>query len=133
MVPGLLWFVPWWIYHCRHWDWKEQLPWLLLVSVLTTAYGGWPFDLVLLLVPVVHVAVRLQGIEAGRWRAVALGGHVLVGLLAAVQLALGVEYFWFIWMCPTLLAAYGGIWLCHAKPQAAIVTVHTPLTKGAWG
>ena len=120
LVPGLLWFVPWWICHRRRWEWKEQMPLLLLVSVLTTAYGGWPFDLVLLLVPVVQIAVRLHGAEAGRWRALAVVFYCIIGLVAVVQLALGVEYFWFIWMCPAVLAAYVGFRFCLPKSQAAM-------------
>jgi hypothetical protein len=106
MIPGLAWFMPWFHFNRRRWDWKEQMPLLLLVSVLTTAYGGWPFDLVLLLVPVVQIAARLQGSEVLRWRVVAIALHVAIGLVAAVQIAVGVEYFWFIWMCPAVLIAY---------------------------
>jgi hypothetical protein len=115
MLPGLAWLVPWFYFNRRRWVWKEQLPLLLLVSVLTTAYGGWPFDLVLLLVPLVQIAARVQP----NWRAVAVVAHVAIGLVAAVQLALGVEYFWFIWMCPVLLAAYARVWFCLATPHAA--------------
>jgi hypothetical protein len=116
MVPGLVWFVPWYYCNRRRWDWKEQMPLLLGVSVLTTAYGGWPFDLVLLLMPVVQIAARLQGGSGWRPR-VAIAIHVSIGLIAAVQIALGVEYFWFIWMCPAVLAAYLGFRLWLGTPQ----------------
>jgi hypothetical protein len=115
MIPGLLWFGPWFYFNRRRWDWKEQLPLLLLVSVLTTAYGGWPFDLVLLLVPVVRVAAQLPR----RLWAPAAVVHVAVGLIAAVQIAYGVEYFWFIWMCPVLLVVYLLLRAYPASPQAA--------------
>jgi hypothetical protein len=119
MVPGLAWFVPWYWRNRARWDWKEQMPLLLLVSVLTTAYGGWPFDLVLLLVPVLQIAARLQG---GDWRqrVAAVAVHIIVGVVAVVQIALGVEYFWFIWMCPAVLAAYVGFRYWLAKSQAAV-------------
>jgi hypothetical protein len=113
MLPGIVWFVPWFYCNRHRWVWKEQLPLLLLVSVLTTAYGGWPFDLVLLLVPVVQVAARLQP----KWRATAIGAHIAIGLVAVVQLAFGIEYFWFIWMCPALVGAYLMLQRCFAKPQ----------------
>ncbi len=122
MVPGLAWFVPWFYVHRNRWDWKEQLPLLLTVSVLTTAYGGWPFDLVLLLVPVVQVAARLEN-GALRWRTLAISAHVLIGVIAVAQLALGIEYFWFIWMCPMVLVLYVGYRLWLAKPQTAVVAV----------
>ena len=51
---GLVWFV-WYRWRNRNdWNWREQLPPLLLVSFITTPYGAWPFDMVLLL-PVMFV------------------------------------------------------------------------------
>jgi hypothetical protein len=45
----------------RRWDWAEQLPAAVLVSCLYTPYGGWIFDLVVLLVPAVQVVARAKG------------------------------------------------------------------------
>jgi hypothetical protein len=113
LVPGLVWFVPYWLCHRKNWDWGERLPLLLLVSMLTAPYGAWPFDLVLLLVPVIQVA-------AGRCRSargnllVRLGSpdlraaflYLAINGVAALQLAVEVEYLAFIWMTPALLLAY---------------------------
>jgi hypothetical protein len=106
MVPGLLWFVPYWWLHRRDRNWKEQLPLLLAVSVLTTAYGGWPFDLVLLLLPVLHAATTAakRGWNASTFLAVGL--FAAINAIAVAQLALEVEYFWFIWITPAVLASY---------------------------
>jgi Glycosyltransferase family 87 len=106
MIPGLLWFVPHWWTQRRDWIWKEQLPLLLTVSVLTTAYGGWPFDLVLLLLPVMVAATT---VARHGWNAVsvlALGLFVALNVIAVTQLALQVEYFWFIWITPAVLSAF---------------------------
>jgi glycosyl transferase family 87 len=119
MIPGIVWFVPWFYWHRRRWDWKAQIPLLLIVSVLTTAYGGWPFDLVLLLVPLVQIAARLQFGQSERLKVLAIAFNICVGLIAALQIHFGVEYFWFIWMCPALLVAYVGFSLALAKVQPA--------------
>jgi hypothetical protein len=108
MVPGLVWFAPYWLRHRADWDWNECLPLLLLVSVVTAAYGAWPFDLVLLLVPVVQVAAAVRGDERLR-RRTAIVVYLAINGLAAAQLACEVEYFWFIWMAPALLLAYLGL------------------------
>ena len=106
MVPGLLWFAPYWWTHRRDWNWKEQLPLLLTVSLLTTAYGGWPFDLVLLLLPVVHAATTAtrRGWDASTFLAVGL--FAAINAVAVAQLALQLEYFWFIWITPAVLVSY---------------------------
>lgn len=41
-----------WLRNRQPLNWFESLPWLVLVSVICTAYGAWVFDLVVLLVPV---------------------------------------------------------------------------------
>jgi hypothetical protein len=41
------------------WDWARAMPLVVAVSVLTTPYGGWIFDLPVLLVPVVWCTARL--------------------------------------------------------------------------
>ncbi len=105
MLPGLAWFVPYWLRHRTAWDWKERLPPLLLVSLLTAAYGAWPFDLVLLLVPLVQVAAEVQrGARGVQGFAAAL--FLTINGVASMQLSGGVEYFGFIWMTPALLLAY---------------------------
>src|SRR5262249_42925350 len=77
MVPGLAWFVPYWRRHRTAWDWNERLPLLLLVSVVTAAYGAWPFDLVLLLVPVMQVAATVRSEERiRRWMAGVVYGAI---------------------------------------------------------
>jgi NADH dehydrogenase len=59
------------------WDWAARLPLLVLVSLLCAPYGGWVFDLVLLVVPVTATFVR--AIDSGRAMAIlsALAFHLL--------------------------------------------------------
>lgn len=102
MIPGLIWFATYYMRHRRHWEWSERLPTLLLVSMLTTAYGGWPFDVVLLLVAVLRLAVL-------RPRLGSLIAHVGINGLALLQLLRGVEYLGFVWLTPALLGAYVGL------------------------
>ena len=45
----------------KTWDWTEQLPAAVLVSCLYAPYGGWIFDLVVLLVPAVQLVARAKG------------------------------------------------------------------------
>lgn len=106
LVPGFLWLAFYWRHHRRNWDWSERLPMLLLVSLLTAAYGAWLFDLVLLLVPFLQVAAEIRG-EGRRapWLPAA-GVYLAFNIVAAWQLARGAEYFAFVWMTPVLLLAY---------------------------
>src|SRR5262249_43548503 len=93
MLPGVLLFA-WWasVGEERRSDGGNCLPILLLVSMLTAPYGAWPFDLVILLVPVLHVAMR------SRSPRLALLSHLAINAVAGACLALEVEYLGFIWM-----------------------------------
>lgn len=99
LLPGLVWLVPYALRHRSHWNWAERLPLLLLVSMLTAPYGAWPFDLVLLLVPIVQVAARVSDRRAAFV-------YLAIDGVAAALLAGEVEYLGFIWMTPALLLAY---------------------------
>jgi len=57
MLPGLAALAYLWLRHESDWDWLAQMPLLLTISVLTSAYG-WPFDEVVLLVPVLMLAAK---------------------------------------------------------------------------
>jgi hypothetical protein len=101
LVPGLVWLAVHALRHRRNWEWGRQLPLLLLVSLLTAPYGAWPFDLVLLLVPVLRVAAAGDSVP-GR------SAYLAINVTAAVLVARFVHFFWFLWMTPALLAVYLG-------------------------
>ena len=73
-----------WFAERREWDWPRELPAAVLASVVTTGYGAWVFDLVVLLVPLTHAAGVLARSGSGRAQ---LSGAA--ALLAFAALALG--------------------------------------------
>ena len=105
LVFGLVWFALHWRKHGKVWNWNEQLPLLLLVSFITTPYGAWPFDMVLLLPAIIVLLVNWQRERLAH-------PAVILGSLAAVNLACLVMNVWktgsfaFIWVPPALLALY---------------------------
>jgi hypothetical protein len=90
----------------REWDWAERMPILLLVSFVTASYGAWPFDLVILMPAVIQVA---GGIAAtADWARALFAGAVYLAI-NVVALAMNLSHCTsetFVWMAPTLLAAY---------------------------
>lgn len=91
------------------WNWTDELPGLVFVSVLATAYGAWMFDLVVLLVPVVAVSVAVlrSGRRVAPWFAV-LGLMTLFAaaspwLNRAVTGQLETPMQQFIWVSPAVL------------------------------
>jgi hypothetical protein len=99
LALGLGWFAWHWWPRRQSWDWAAELPKLLLASFLTSPYGAWHFDLVLLLVAVLH---RAADPAAGRltWAYLAFNALAL-----AVNLS-GATSVWYGWFAPALLALY---------------------------
>lgn len=102
--------VAYWFRRRAAWNWTEELPRLVFVSVLTTAYGAWMFDLVVLLVPVVAASVAIL---RSRQRVVLwFGGLAVLTVLATLspwvnrmftgQLETPMQQF--IWVSPAVLA-----------------------------
>jgi hypothetical protein len=93
-----------WLWHRRRdaWDWRREMPGLVLISCLLTSYGGWAFDLIVLLVPIVALAAMLARIP--RRSLAVIGG---VAFLAVSSLAFGmhaarVPQAAFVWMTPAV-------------------------------
>jgi hypothetical protein len=90
------------------WDWRRELPTLVLLSCLLTAYGGWPFDLIVLLIPIVATAAKI--VRSGH-RPLIAGGATAFAAVSVVALALHqarVPQITFLWMTPAvLLLSYG--------------------------
>jgi hypothetical protein len=91
----------------RRWGWNRELPRIMWVSVIFTPYGGWIFDLTVLLVPVIQASVWVA--EARRWRlAAALGfGHLAITAVTLIWIYTLPEFFWVV---PAALALYVASW-----------------------
>jgi Glycosyltransferase family 87 len=106
-VIGLAWLaVHGWMQRERSWNWSDQMPMVILVSFATASYGAWPFDLVILLPAVIQVAAGLSRLAGARRIVLAIALFAAInGTALAMNLA-HVSSDRFVWMAPTLLAAY---------------------------
>lgn len=98
-----------WYRRRSSWEWASQLPALVLISCLLTSYGGWAFDLVVLLVPIVATATHV--VRGGRGIIVAAGGvaFLAVSFLALVTHAARVPQSAFLWMTPMVALSSWGL------------------------
>jgi hypothetical protein len=89
------------------WDWPAELPAVACVSVLSTPYGGWIFDLAVLVVPLIRAAVWVA--ESRRWLlgAVLAAGHLTIAVVPFVRGGGLDEY---LWLAPAAVALYLLAW-----------------------
>ena len=109
-VPGLLgvgWLIAWsWQRRGSAWNWVDALSGLLLVSFVTTSYGAWPFDLVILLPAVLQRAAEIAQSTNQRLKVRAIILYSAINLTALLMNLARIDSFWFIWMAPALLLGY---------------------------
>ena len=117
MLLGTAWFSKHWRTHGRSWNWAEQMPAILLVSFATAPYGAWHFDLVLLLIPIWHLADTLTGQR--RW--VGLGIFAVANIAMLSLNAAGAWSYAYAWVAPMTLVAYFGLRLPVAASSTAAV------------
>jgi hypothetical protein len=111
MAFGTIWFAWLWRRHGKTWNWNSQLPWLIVVSFVTAPYGAWHFDLVLLLVPILHLAAgclpsssSVEVSSTRNWTLLSL--LVVVNLVMLAMIKIGVYSYWFAWVAPVVLVVY---------------------------
>jgi Glycosyltransferase family 87 len=90
--------VVWRIRSGDRWDWARALPVAVGISVLTTPYGGWIFDLPVLLVPVIWSAARLANHPL--WLVAFLAGQVAITIISFATPG-ALHAYW--WVAPSVL------------------------------
>jgi hypothetical protein len=118
MLPGICWLIFYYLKNRRAWDWPNQVPILILVSFLTAAYGGWYFDFVIFLLPVLQAAIWT--LADGRRLTLI---HALTGFLIVEVLVLLLAWdLWYLWLTPVVLYYY----LSLSKPRSVPADAKVP-------
>jgi hypothetical protein len=103
---GTFWLIIFWIKKKSVWNWKSEMPVILFVSTITSAYI-WTYDLVVLLIPLLLAFIWLLG-EKNRWiTAIFVIIYVAIDLLY-LKLHLISDDLKFIWFAPILFLWYLG-------------------------
>ena len=108
-VLATLLLVAYWFWQRKVWNWEQELPRIVLVSFLTTGYGAWGFDLIVLLLPIVQVATWVAQSHNPRLQLWATLGYLSFN--AAIYMALLPV----IWWTPVIVQSYFAA--CFAKIQ----------------
>lgn len=110
-----------WAKHAKAWTWEEQLPSLVACSFVSAPYGAWHFDLVLLLLPVLHRAATYSAAHAAgsrRW-VWPLAVFVAMNLAMFAMSRVHLWSFWYCWVAPLVLVTYA--FTAPRRPSPALV------------
>jgi hypothetical protein len=103
-VAGVIYYARRW----RNWNWTEELPRAVLFSALSAPYGGWIFDLTILLVVVLALARTCLHLSPFIGRLLLLG--LMLACLCGFRIILLRDY-WYV------TPAIAGIWLVTLLAQ----------------
>jgi hypothetical protein len=103
----VIWFGYYWSKNRLDWQWPQQLPLLVAISVLTASYG-WTFDYVVLILVILPVVVGMcqQGWNSATIVTLSLYLAIDAAVLTA-NLSGGIQHdFWYMWLAPALVGWY---------------------------
>jgi hypothetical protein len=91
-AAGMLWFLFYWRRYKVNWCWRERMPMLITISLLTSAWG-FMYDQVLLLIPIIAIVCHLVSTQ-GKIPRDSVGLYSLLNLatIAAASFASGLGF-----------------------------------------
>jgi hypothetical protein len=104
IIFGAIWFIYYWNRKHDTWNWEDEIPILLLVSVLISPFT-WTYDYVIL-VPVILLAASWLFRDRKRQSALLFVGIYLTMNILGLILHTRLSDFWFFWMAPILLVCF---------------------------
>jgi hypothetical protein len=102
---GIVWLLFHWHRSKTKWDWSEQLPIVIVVS-LATAPFAWSFDYVVLLPAIIQVASWLSRRQMLSHKSPIAVIYVIIMTLYILLFFLSPNDFWRFWLGPALLITY---------------------------
>lgn len=103
-LVGVVWFLYYWMRHYKSWNWLNELPVILLASVLTSPYA-WTYDQVILIPAIIQATVWIA-VDWKRNATIIIVISYLALNLLNLLLHTKLDEFWFIWLTPALLILY---------------------------
>lgn len=104
-IVGTAWFVYYWYRNYVKWEWAEQVPILIFMSLMTTPYV-WVNDYVLLLVAIIQASVWIIDNPLRPYSKFMIFIYVIINLMAWITAFTVRSEKWIIWMVPALFVNY---------------------------
>jgi hypothetical protein len=104
-VIGFAWLIYYWRRNRARWQWSEELPLILLVSV-TTSFFAWTYDYVVFLPALIEVTAWIKQTKLPWYRSWAALCYLTINIVHAVMRFWFAEEFGYVWLAPALLLSY---------------------------
>ena len=104
-VIGFAWLIYYGQRHKVRWQWSQELPLILLVSV-TTSFFAWTYDHVVFLPALIEVTAWIKRTRLPWYRSWAVICYLTINSLHAAMRFWFAEEFSYVWLAPALLLSY---------------------------
>jgi hypothetical protein len=104
-LAGILWVLFHWYRHKDHWDWLEQFPRIVLVSVVTSFFA-WTYDQVVFFPAVIEGAIWIRRQSNAWYDFWAARIYVLINVCHALYRISVADERWYFWLAPACLFNY---------------------------
>lgn len=102
---GILWVLFHWYRQKDHWEWSEQLPAIILVSVVTSFFA-WTYDQVVFLPAIIEAAIWTKH-QSTAWHSFwSVRLYIAINLCHAVLRIWVADELWYYWLAPACLINY---------------------------
>lgn len=113
-VAGIFWLVVYWIRNKDSWNWIEETPLLILVSIFTAAYG-WTSDQSVSLIAVLQIIILIVPGLRNLSHVLILTTYLFVNVLLGINQG---NQLWLWWFAPALLVWHlGSKWFIENKQR----------------
>jgi len=104
-LAGIAWVVFHWYRQRDHWDWREQLPCIVLVSVVTSFFA-WTYDQVVFLPAIIEAAIWIRQ-QLSPWHSFwAARIYIFINVCHALFRIWVANELWYFWLAPAVLLNY---------------------------
>jgi hypothetical protein len=104
-LAGIAWVIFHWYRQRDHWDWREQLPCIVLVSVVTSFFA-WTYDQVVFLPAIIEAAIWIRQ-QLSPWHSFwAARIYIFINVCHALFRIWVANELWYFWLAPAFLLNY---------------------------
>jgi len=104
-LAGIVWVLFHWYGQKDHWDWPEQLPYIVLVSVVTSFFA-WTYDQVVFLPAIIEAAIWIKRQLSPWYSFWSVRIYIFINFCHAVLRIWVADELWYYWLAPSLFLTY---------------------------
>ena len=102
---GFIWFIFYWKNNTQTWNWNQQIPVLIIASMVSTSFA-WSWDRIVFIILIIEVASIFLRSTDSKNKYLILIAHIIIQVFGMMIYLWGFSDFWTWWMTPSFAGLY---------------------------